>query len=1310
MAATEMERIYLLKSQGVDKVVSDINAITEAFERSAKAKAALGSSIGDATALGAVNAKIEELVANQQELLAGIKNVDAALSKSNSATTNYSQTLNATAQSTENMAASANQLGSNLINAAGGVMKLQTNLGKGNLQDYDSMINKLVFDLAALNKQYAANKLAYEAQFDNASMAEFRERQYANGATIDEVNQVVRVGKVEVEALTNEYRNLLASIGEVDTSYEAYLKMQMEITAQTNQLVTSIQTLNTLYNPAVSQEYVLALQKETEAQKLNAAATEDAIAKQAALNAIKTANKKAVTDKMLVDQYGVGGNEGAAKRKRNMEDDRKAIELAKNKSIVLDQEASYYQRLLAQVNTLRLSLRLLSEEEMKNSNIAAIMQERVAALDNELRAFNRTMGDSTRDIGKYEIGFAGIKNAMEMFGRQFVRAIGSLIIWQVLFDGITKVGEAIAESIPGTEAYIQKQEKLQQATESLISTFKSLFDEMQKVRDMQNTIYEDFDKGVDAAKRNEAYVKAQGITNGQIAQAEDAQAKARIEVLKAELVPLKQKQEIYDAQIKLLQDAQRLGEEFAGDPFVQSFVIPGKDPMANDNVRYEIYKRYNDLIEHSGLSAEFTGKMLAELNKEYESGGNLLEFYVKTLRELTTESTKNDQAIRTNTSQQADINQQIISKNRESLYQKGVEERTAEIEMQEQLAAVREQYRLLREHGDAESIDKIVHDTEAKYGAMIRKVADQNTKIRQDAVQYAKSISLLVPDIAGKDGKEDFDAEYKGLPDDIKALFEKRIKTNNEMIVWLKRSLGQDETNRINEYMEQRLRIESAFDSQIQSNQATAAAFDAKYGKLSYSKMASAITEAVQAKQAQIEAEYVNLNLQYKHEADKLVQLEQEKQVKLLDVEKEAYKQRLQLGTEYFNKLNEGIQQSTAIQVAQLDNATQIQINKLIEQRLGKVMSQERMDMLTSKLTNKGIIAKSEAQIEGDSKSLKAAKDAEAMAELERDAAGIEKSEAEKTGDKAKIAAATDKLTESEKAYSKALADRLLIEGKITKAEHDRLVAMLANQKNYSKQILSAMITVAQTLSDNYFQLLAKQDAYRHDMADRALDWNKRIMDSEVQSKNQMIAEDRAYTLAKQKLDKDKAESDKKRAEQAIWTNAVIASGKALAQDAPDWPKFAIDESVILAQTVIQEAMLAKAPAYGFGTGDSTHPGGPAWVGDRYSREFIKLGSNFLLSPAVPTLTNLPAGAQVFPIPGNLGTGLKAPSFSASSYSQSGGGTDYSVSIAAHDKAIKGVYGLIGDMAAAVANIKVDYNAKSAGRAALSANLRNKRI
>lgn len=61
-------------------------------------------------------------------------------------------------------------------------------------------------------------------------------------------------------------------------------------------------------------------------------------------------------------------------------------------------------------------------------------------------------------------------------------------------------------------------------------------------------------------------------------------------------------------------------------------------------------------------------------------------------------------------------------------------------------------------------------------------------------------------------------------------------------------------------------------------------------------------------------------------------------------------------------------------------------------------------------------------------------------------------------------------------------------------------------------------------------------------------------------------------------------------------------------------------------------AIATPIPKYAKGTGDKTHPGGPAIVGDGGRPEFVLLpGGQGYITPDKPTLMNLPKGSEVFP-------------------------------------------------------------------------------
>jgi hypothetical protein len=79
------------------------------------------------------------------------------------------------------------------------------------------------------------------------------------------------------------------------------------------------------------------------------------------------------------------------------------------------------------------------------------------------------------------------------------------------------------------------------------------------------------------------------------------------------------------------------------------------------------------------------------------------------------------------------------------------------------------------------------------------------------------------------------------------------------------------------------------------------------------------------------------------------------------------------------------------------------------------------------------------------------------------------------------------------------------------------------------------------------------------------------------------------------------------------------------------WPYNAIVAAIVGAQTAATIASISSRPipAYWEGTGDTPHPGGPAIVGEVGSEKVILPSGQSFMTPGVPTLMDLPAGAQV---------------------------------------------------------------------------------
>ena len=237
-----------------------------------------------------------------------------------------------------------------------------------------------------------------------------------------------------------------------------------------------------------------------------------------------------------------------------------------------------------------------------------------------------------------------------------------------------------------------------------------------------------------------------------------------------------------------------------------------------------------------------------------------------------------------------------------------------------------------------------------------------------------------------------------------------------------------------------------------------------------------------------------------------------------------------------------------------------------------------------------------------------------------------------------------------------------------------------------TKQIYNTAIGVISNFANMEMQILEKQDAFREAMAQRGLERSKKVADSETQSNNEKIATDKAYTIAQEQLEKEKAENAKRRAEQQIVVNYAVALMKAFADS--DDPVSKIEGAIAAsAAFAFSEAELASAPAYADGT--ANHPGGFAVVGDGGEPELAKIGGSYYVTPSTPTLVNMPSGSSVTPFShiSNLGAGLQAPRFNSTS---SGGGAD-------HASSFQAIHSSLQTIAAHMANQRVSLDTHKLG-------------
>lgn len=330
---------------------------------------------------------------------------------------------------------------------------------------------------------------------------------------------------------------------------------------------------------------------------------------------------------------------------------------------------------------------------------------------------------------------------------------------------------------------------------------------------------------------------------------------------------------------------------------------------------------------------------------------------------------------------------------------------------------------------------------------------------------------------------------------------------------------------------------------------------------------------------------------------------------------------------------------------------------------------------------------------------------AELKATIKKDELAIAEDKAEIVSTKVALdEAAYRKQSDLAKALQEKLTDlKLKLANDEKQLQDDEHKNDLRRKETWA-QIRMAMIDTAKQIADIYMDLLAKQDAYRQEMAQRNLDWNKKIMNATVQSRNEQIIHERAAMLEERRLSKQRMEDERKRAKTKIAIDYAVAVMMAYAT--VKWPLSMIAAGAATVAHIAAQQALAKAPAYKEGTKNGSHPGGLAWVGDGGESELVRLGNKIYTTPSTTTLVDLPRGAEVTPmskiasVPGNMGAGLKAPSFTTTTTagsSSQGGGVDYAPAFAE-------IHATLQTVTKGLANLQINYDTKKAQKAAVTAS------
>ncbi len=168
---------------------------------------------------------------------------------------------------------------------------------------------------------------------------------------------------------------------------------------------------------------------------------------------------------------------------------------------------------------------------------------------------------------------------------------------------------------------------------------------------------------------------------------------------------------------------------------------------------------------------------------------------------------------------------------------------------------------------------------------------------------------------------------------------------------------------------------------------------------------------------------------------------------------------------------------------------------------------------------------------------------------------------------------------------------------------YNLLAEMDARNLEHKRQVMMGGLQVAETIGQSMMQAAAQRDAIEDRRRDREQDWNRRKLESQVQSAREKDNLDKAMMLEQDRRDRDAAEKQKRRTLQAMAIEYAAAALKIVAANIwrPDGlAQISIQEGILAATYAAKIGLAASTPAYGEG-GDVPGDGGE-FGGNSHSR------------------------------------------------------------------------------------------------------------
>ncbi len=829
------------------------------------------------------------------------------------------------------------------------------------------------------------------------------------------------------------------------------------------------------------------------------------------------------------------------------------------------------------------------------------LNTKIAALNARLSSSQASLTQTAVKIDSTTTSFKLLGVSMEsmqsIFGRMILRMSAYALLLEPAIMGVGKLKDAILESIPGTDEYIKKIEKTTAANKDLTKSFEDLTEAVSKYDEEQKLIDADgnYDNTVAGLKRKLDSVKAIGVVQKAAFDAETQQLAAAQEMREAELKTLEDKKSVIDQTKQLFDQVNKVSSDFVNRPDIKA-LSAGGDPSKNKNVQYELFNKLNAAVQGGNIPDGIKSELSLQLQKGYDDGGNLLKILTDTLRKYSVQSAQVNQEISDKKTQIEVAQTEYEAKIRNIKFNKSMD-------LEKQLAQTHEQLRQSSEKEDVESVDKVVNDTRAKYALL---AAD----ISRNREAYRLSVTTK---------------ENVGYVD-------KNTKAYDRLLSTLRAIGNQEQKNLSYELTRAQANNTINVGAGLAGSAAGIAQGNAAFGVPDYNKMAAAQSLETEAKKQALIVQFNELANTIT-DSDQIIEAQKQQDEKLKQIDEEAYKDRLALATDYFNKIAQKINGETA------NNLTEDQrrhFDNLTALSKGSNFLGAR-DRAEDRENNAFTRSQANINIQGINSQLPAAQEAFTRADnaTKGPLSANALAEAQKQRELAK--GVLDDLYKDKAENEHKIAD-------IDKLEKKKKLKQLNDLKDAAIQTAQDTAAAVKQIQDNQFaaeqqQLQIKMQALENSNEQKIQAINAtagyQISKDNALAKQaaQFAAQQNAIQKQENELALKKAKADKVAAEASVVMNTAIAVTKILANDAYDPPVAAALVALTIATGAAQYAAAASTPLpqYRYGT-SATHT--PFFIaGEAGENEWIKpVGKPGYWSGTTAKIFHEPLGTSVTPI------------------------------------------------------------------------------